>query len=89
MMDTDYDTYAATFSCVNAAGMGHRKNGMILSRRPDLDNTVADKLRKLFDSFGVGPSSLRYIDLAYMVFFYSVPARAPLWDAPRMADARS
>ncbi|OQR66196.1 apolipoprotein D-like [Tropilaelaps mercedesae] len=42
--------------------MGHRKNGMILSRRPDLDNIIADKLRKLFGSFGVEPYSLSFVD---------------------------
>lgn len=59
VIDTDYDTYAATFQCVNAAGMGHRRNAMILSRRPALDNEIASKMRHLFDSFGVPASSLR------------------------------
>lgn len=62
VVDTDYDTYAATWSCKSMAGMGSRRNGMILARKPFLDNKVADKLRKLFDSFGVSPHSMSFID---------------------------
>lgn len=62
IVDTDYTNYAATFSCVAAAGMGYRRNGMILSRKPVLDNTTSDKLRKTFEFFGVDSSSFSFID---------------------------
>ena len=60
-MDTDYETYASAFSCLGIAGTGHRQNSLILSRRPFLDNAIADKLRKSFEFFGADKDSLRYV----------------------------
>ncbi|XP_003740174.1 apolipoprotein D [Galendromus occidentalis] len=62
VISTDYDNFAAAFSCVNVIHVGNRQNGMILSRKPYLDLATADSLRKTFEFFGADRSSLSFIN---------------------------
>lgn len=50
---TDYESYAAVWSCQRILGIGHRESAQIMSRTPDMSREVIQKLRKRFESFGI------------------------------------
>nr|UEP64335.1 teratocyte lipocalin [Cotesia flavipes] len=57
---TDYDTYAAIFTCQKLA-FAHRRSATILSRSKELDKIFVDKMRTRLSSFGVDPYDLSII----------------------------
>ncbi|XP_046610640.1 apolipoprotein D-like [Neodiprion virginianus] len=57
---TDYDNYAAMFSCQSLA-FANRQSATILSRRRDLDRTRIDEIRQRLSSFGVDPYDMSII----------------------------
>ena len=58
ILDTDYDTYAAVWSCKRLS-FGHRESGQIMSRKPTLDLATVQKLRRRFESFGINEHYFR------------------------------
>ncbi|KAK4022377.1 hypothetical protein OUZ56_007847 [Daphnia magna] len=61
VFSTDYDNYAAIYSCQSIL-FGHRRSASILSRRPTLDQPYINKIRTKLDSFGVDPHDFSIID---------------------------
>ncbi|KAG7200009.1 hypothetical protein KM043_014430 [Ampulex compressa] len=57
---TDYDNYAAIFTCQKMA-FAHRQSATILSRRRDLDKPYVDKIRQKLSTYGVDPFELSII----------------------------
>ncbi|RVE53973.1 hypothetical protein evm_001376 [Chilo suppressalis] len=57
---TDYNTYAAIFTCQKLA-FAHRRSATILSRSKELDRMFVDKMRTKLSSFGVDPYDLSII----------------------------
>lgn len=60
VLATDYDTYAAIFTCQSIL-FGHRRSATILSRTKELDRIYVDKLRTKLSSFNVSPYDLSII----------------------------
>ncbi|XP_059471765.1 apolipoprotein D-like [Neocloeon triangulifer] len=60
VFDTDYDTYAAVFTCQKLA-IAHRRSATILSRKKTLDSAVILKLRNKLNNFGVDPHDLSIV----------------------------
>jgi hypothetical protein len=58
---TDYDSYAAVWSCQRIM-FGHRESAQIMSRKPSLDPTIVQKIRKRFESFGINEHYFSVID---------------------------
>ncbi|XP_066979198.1 uncharacterized protein [Macrobrachium rosenbergii] len=46
--DTDYDNYAGVFECQNL-GFFHRRNGIVLARKPVMDNMYRGRARLYSD----------------------------------------
>lgn len=61
--DTDYDSYAAVFSCQKIA-LWHRLSASIMSRKPILDPSVIYKLRRLFQAHKIEVDNLDVIPQA-------------------------
>lgn len=61
MMMTDYDSFAAVWSCKRIL-FGHRQSAQIMSRKPQLDNHVVQKIRKRFESFGIDEHEFSIVD---------------------------
>ncbi|XP_034181169.1 apolipoprotein D-like [Osmia lignaria lignaria] len=60
VFNTDYDNFAAIFSCQKLA-FAHRQSATILSRHRDLDKIYVDQIRKQLNSFGVDAFDLSII----------------------------
>ncbi|XP_023944006.1 apolipoprotein D [Bicyclus anynana] len=60
VMATDYNTYAAVFTCQKLT-FAHRRSATILSRTKELDKMYVDKMRTKLASFGVDPYDLSII----------------------------
>ncbi|XP_041972492.1 apolipoprotein D-like isoform X2 [Aricia agestis] len=60
VMSTDYNTYAAVFTCQKLA-FAHRRSATILSRSKELDRMYVDKMRSKLASYGVDPYDLSII----------------------------
>ncbi|XP_013147124.1 PREDICTED: apolipoprotein D-like [Papilio polytes] len=60
ILATDYDQYAAIFTCQKLA-FAHRRSATILSRTKELDKIFIDKMRLKLASFGVDPYDLSII----------------------------
>ncbi|PSN46512.1 hypothetical protein C0J52_09036 [Blattella germanica] len=58
---TDYENYAAVFSCQKLA-FAHRQSASILSRKPTLDKMYTDKIRARLTSYGIDPFDLSIIE---------------------------
>jgi len=58
---TDYESYAAVWSCQRVL-WGHRESAQIMSRKPNLDIQVVQKIRKRFESFGINEHYFSVID---------------------------
>lgn len=59
---TDYDNYAAIFSCQKLTGVAHRQSVSILSRTRSLDKLFVDKIRSRISSYGIDPFDLSIIN---------------------------
>ncbi|XP_038214654.1 apolipoprotein D-like [Zerene cesonia] len=60
VISTDYNKYAAIFTCQKLA-FAHRQSATILSRTKELDKMFVDKMRTKLASFGVDPYDLSII----------------------------
>ncbi|XP_034827951.1 apolipoprotein D-like [Maniola hyperantus] len=61
ILATDYNTYAAVFTCQKMTNIAHRRSATILSRTKELDKMYLDKMRTKLSSFGVDPYDLSII----------------------------
>ncbi|XP_076340210.1 apolipoprotein D-like isoform X2 [Tachypleus tridentatus] len=61
VMMTDYDNYAAIWSCQRML-LGHFENAEILSRSPSLDKVIVNKIRGRFETYGVDENQFSVID---------------------------
>ncbi|XP_065345000.1 apolipoprotein D-like [Cloeon dipterum] len=60
VFDTDYDSYAAVFTCQKLA-IAHRRSATILSRKPTMNQAQVLKLRNKLNDVGVDPHDLSII----------------------------
>ncbi|CAG4933585.1 unnamed protein product [Colias eurytheme] len=60
VISTDYNKYAAIFTCQKLA-FAHRQSATILSRTKELDKMFIDKMRTKLASYGVDPYDLSII----------------------------
>ncbi|XP_015782939.1 apolipoprotein D-like [Tetranychus urticae] len=58
IVDTDYDTYSLVVSCNDVLGLFNLKNAWILSRKPNLDSDIVDKLVAKLKAIGVETDKL-------------------------------
>ncbi|XP_022250524.1 apolipoprotein D-like [Limulus polyphemus] len=61
VMMTDYDNYAAIWSCRRML-LGHFQHAEILSRSPTLDKVILNKIRGRFETYGVDEHQFSVID---------------------------
>ncbi|XP_022241422.1 apolipoprotein D-like [Limulus polyphemus] len=61
VMMTDYDNYAAIWSCRRML-LGHLQNAEILSRSPTLDKLIINKIRGRFENYGIDEHNFSVID---------------------------
>ncbi|KAI1290428.1 Apolipoprotein D [Halotydeus destructor] len=61
---TDYEQYAAVWSCQRLLGIGHRESAQIMSRTPTLNRDVIQKIRKRFETFGINEHYFSVVDQA-------------------------
>lgn len=57
---TDYDNYAAIFTCQKLA-FAHRQSATILSRNRELEKSTIDAIRRQLSNFGVDPFELSIV----------------------------
>merc|ERR550534_495464 len=58
VMDTDYNTYSAVYSCESIRGEYHAETVWLLGRRPALDAATVTKLTGLLSQRGVDTAQL-------------------------------
>uniref|UniRef100_A0A023EJI8 Apolipoprotein D n=1 Tax=Aedes albopictus TaxID=7160 RepID=A0A023EJI8_AEDAL len=72
VMDTDYDNFAVVWSCFQVGSLIHTEGAWILSREPELDDSIVRRVQEATDRY-LQESHLRKTNQDYELCCSSVP----------------